>query len=699
MSMSRQAIAHRIAASDRPVLASMRRGFTLIELMVVIAITSILLTLIFKPLIDSFNLTRRAGTQIESQAAARGAMREINSLLSNAVYVFDNSDTELNLWLTDQTGAQYAEPTPFSMIEYVKPARQLDQIPGKLPIDPTTGEPIYDSGLTSGESGVAQPLAKNSVLGRLWIGLIDNTSDNNNRPSRPYGSRWEDPVTVTPPKDNRYTLWHAEVPIYVRDPRTGQYVVNEGLFRVDTQTKLPILHDPNFFYDNSLAGGDGDRKWAMPGWKPGPDNLVHIWQNWRAVARTLMPLNSVDMVALDRDEVTNRIRYDATSKKPTARPLARFTPGYVENDAAVPTGLDASSAESTTQAPVSYTSLYNHWAKDFRVLVYRSPETAKNGPWQTDPLTLNPLNYYQYANGKIVHQIVARGAQPPDTSGPDVGPNLGGVNKNWASGSVEYAFTVDAERGVVNFAFPSQVTASSYPTDPDLGAQRYSPREINANLEGLFGKRFLYLADMPVTNWGEPPLPLNAAASRSIVKLYRNAKIADLPKVHLVPGSERVYGPDQRPGPHFGYRVLYHRVSSNAGSIGLNEYKILYDDIPNAEAAGDDDPRVRMGYLEFRSLWDGPNLPNSQAADPANPGGPNSLPVKKVLPDGRIVDADAVEVNYWFQMNRPNDVVKVDYLTREMMNVVLQARLYDPGSARPQVTDLTEKIKVRNLQH
>ena len=104
------------------------------------------------------------------------------------------------------------------------------------------------------------------------------------------------------------------------------------------------------------------------------------------------------------------------------------------------------------------------------------------------------------------------------------------------------------------------------------------------------------------------------------------------------------------------------------------------------------------------------NLDNQNVADTYDGNGnpiypPHSLPTIKTGPDGMLggafgtIRADPVEVSYEFQMNRPNDVVKVDYLTRELMNVQLQTRLYDPASSRPQIVELGNKIKVRNLQH
>jgi len=83
--------------------------------------------------------------------------------------------------------------------------------------------------------------------------------------------------------------------------------------------------------------------------------------------------------------------------------------------------------------------------------------------------------------------------------------------------------------------------------------------------------------------------------------------------------------------------------------------------------------------------------------------GTNMLPIWKFNPATSAVDgtlnSDPVEVYYSFQMNQPGDVVKMDYMTRALMIFTLEMRLYDQGSGKAQITRLTDKIKVRNLQH
>ncbi len=761
-------------------LSRARRGFTLIELLVVIAITSILLTLVFKPLVDSYNLTSRASTQIEGQTAARETMRQINTTLSNAVFVFDNASTPINLWFSDKNGAGFFRRSPYSMIEYVAPARQLDQHPGQTPIDPTTGQPIYDNpNITSAQSGFALPLAPGRTLGRLFIGLRDNRSGKDGHPANNepddgptngmpidsngkfhgYANHYEDFNTVSDAQDNRYTLYRAEVLTYIPDPTkpndaTAPFVPNLMLFHtraangvLGNDPKNPVeLHDPNFFYDNSDAGTNGDPKvWAVPGWRDiNKDGKVQIWENWAAVSASLMPLKKVDMIALDRDENNNNILFDANGR-PSVRTLTSFTPGFVQNDPGTPTGLESAGNEEAAAfqptpnqptppdsprvgsgfTPATYSAQYTHWSTPYRVIVYRNNDAANPSRDPLNPVAPTKLEYYQsIGDGRIFHFQVNPGdpAPEPNAGTPDVGPQINVNTGAFQNRNCELAFAVDPTRGLVTFSFPQTVLVRDVNNLPM--AQRYSPADVNARLDpdaagnvGQYQKRYLNLGDtLPTALWGTVALNAPEANSISPLKQFATPAGSVLPKVRIVPGSERIFGPDQRPGTHYGFRIQYTRVSANVGEIGPNQYKINYEDINNAQNAADvNDPRVKVGYIEFNSTWDAASRPNSldDIATGFVAAGPNSLPVHKwnplINPPGvnanptigavdATTTADPIEVSYNFQMNRPNDVIKVDYLTRELMTVGLQARLYDPASSRPQIIDLSNKIKIRNLQ-
>lgn len=724
-------------------------GFTLLELLVVLAITSVLLTLIFQPLITGFNLTSRAGTQVASQSDARDAMRTISSLLTNAAVVYDNSNTPINIWVKDQAGNQYPVPTPFGMVEYIAPSRQLDQSPGSLAIDPTTGLPIYPKTASDGQAGFALPLAPGRTLGRIWIGLRNCNSQSaagaanpdaasqSGMPLVPYGNRWSDPAQVSPQNDNRYTVYRAEVQAYMPDPfNAGKYIPNLSLFHTaadaggtkDARDGALILDDPNFPYDTSLAGANdskGDRKWAVPGWKDlNGDGKVEIFENWAAAAKSIFDLNKADTIAFDRDDNGNLLYPNNVngSMRPNIRPLVNFAPAYVENETAAPASLGDAGSESPSAAAIAYDSQYAAWTTGlnaqlpvsdnppnpnnlaYKVLVYRAGDTT------TDPLSLANVNYFlTNGNGRIVQANGPISNAPPDPNNlqatADVGPDPDPVTGVWHNANPAFAFTVDPQRGLVNFAFPHSVLFYD-PNNPGTPApMRYDPNVIDANITTAYGARFIDLRNISVANYNGAPL--NPAGAVSPIAQFSTPP-GQLESVRIVPGSERIYGPDQRPGPHYGWRVQYTRVPASTASenIGPNQYKILYEDAANAGASPDPlDPRVRVGFIQFDSLPDvdlsTPNITENLLATPpvyklnglptAKLGaGPNNTP--------QAEPADPVEVNFSFQMNRPNDVVKIDYYTRELMNIILSVRYYDPATATPQQTDLTERVRLRNLQ-
>lgn len=803
--------------------ACLEAGFTLVELLVVIALTSVLILLLFKPLQDSFNLTSRAGTQIESQAAARETLRDLTDTLSSAVYVYDNNTdaASVNFWVADRNGDPALTKLKFGMVEFVAPARQLDQTPNITGYtDPTTGLPFYDSALKPGQKGFAFPLVQGRSVQRLFIGLRDNRSgadthvvdtnalvtdakqsgmpvDSAQTPNfHGYASRWDDPGTVTvgsTGKDNRATLYRAEFlpfvtnPFYVKgDPANPQFVVNFSLFHTDPNfdhakddpTQPIILDDPNFFYDNSLAGygtNKGSTKWAVPGWKDlNGDGKVEIWENWAAISSSQLPTYKADAVELQRDS-NNQIlyyTYDATTHEPTAdtantptarpiaRPLLTFAPTSVQNDAGVASTLNGSDAETPLVSAASFASQHGAWMNPYTVTVYRSDDPTN------DPVA-NPSAVYTLKSTDTPAYVINRTNGTANPVGPtlalinpsgDIAPENVIFNNVTVGGAApEIAFLPDARRGRVNFAFPQSVyvhrpspdttTTARFGNIPNGAlAQYYDPAAIDKALDPttapFYQKRYLWLKNLDTTLYNVAGItPAIDSGARSPLDIFYAAPTANdaTPKVRLVPGSERVFGPDQRPGPHYGYRIQYTRVSANAGAIGQNEYKILYQNAKNAENADSADPRVQTGYIEFDSNPDTANLPNlllpqnaMQTDNPEDPAGifvhkvttkdsnnndittfvtgpptyrPHGLPQLKAIYDPANPSnaptnglADPIEVYYSFQLNRPNDVVKLDYLTRDRLTVSVEARLYDPATDAPQTTPLTAQVSVRNLQ-
>ena len=424
------------------------RGFTLLELLVVIALLAVLLTLIFKPLIDTFNLTSRAGTQVEAQGAARDGLREVTTTLSDAAFVYDNTSNNINIWVPTYgvlPANQIAIPTAHAMVEYALPSKQYDQS-ATLNTDPTTGDPIYSASDLASKKGYALPLTAGRTLGRLFVGLIDNGatvdtsgSGQSGMPAKPYFNTYEEPRANS--KDNRYTLYRAEVQTFIADPNAADpakpnYIPNLKLFHTDvdaagTADKADgaiLLHDPNFFYDNSPAGGGeagaGTAKWAVPGAvATGAGGKFTIADNWRAVSSMLLLPKKVDAIALNRDPDTNAPLYydtqgnlDPTPKNgdvTRVRPLIMFSPYYVENDPGTPSSIENSGNEATSPASISFRTQYAHWDNPFRVQVFRAPDA------DSDALGQSPLTYYEY-DPKSGNIMLTTMGKPAILAGPQV---------------------------------------------------------------------------------------------------------------------------------------------------------------------------------------------------------------------------------------------------------------------------------------
>ncbi len=734
------------------------QGFTLLELLVVIALLAVLLTLIFKPLVDTFNLTSRAGTQVEAQAAARDTLREVTTTLSDAAYVYDNTSNTINLWIPT-VGGQVAVPTSRAMIEYARPSKQYDQSPN-LTTDPTTGDPLYPQTNTpkeKAESGYALPLTAGRTLGRLFIGLSDNTptadasgANLNGMPKKPYFNTYEEPRVQQ--ADNRYTLYRAEVQTFIADPTNPTtYIPNLKLFHtVDSSgnigndpTGTIQLHDPNFFYDSSPAGTGGSAGtavWAVPGAKPtGNGGAYTIADNWRAVSSTLLLPKKVDAVALNRDTDSNAPLYynpktGALSQTATpgdvtrVKPLITFGPYYVENDPGTPASVENSGNEAIAPAAITYQTQYAHWDNSFRVQVFRAPDATG------DPLNQTNLTYYEFdpKTGNILMNVAAYGADSGVGSGTVAGPKVDPVTGVWLNTAQDmknsnfFAYSVDPLGGAVNFSFPWSVLCFDSSQNNAPVPQKYSPFEINTKMIDAatagYEKRYLQLGVLSTAKWGAAQAPLMPAASNGTnpaqsplaMNIFGTVP-GTAPRMSIVAGSEQVFGPDQTPGPHYGYRTQYTRVSASGDAPGLNQYKINYTDVPNAAPAialNASEPRVGMGYIEFDSINDTTDSPNIDpflgqitentvppvlAGDPPLNYRPHSLPQMKNQ-GGVNVPSDPIEVTYRFQMNRPNDVVKADYLTRDLINVSMNVRYYDPRSSRPQEMNLTGQVKTRNLQ-
>lgn len=182
-------------------------------------------------------------------------------------------------------------------------------------------------------------------------------------------------------------------------------------------------------------------------------------------------------------------------------------------------------------------------------------------------------------------------------------------------------------------------------------------------------------------------------------------------RVSIVPGTEQVVGPDQRPGPTYGQPIRYTRVTQNPGP---DQYCINYTDIPqptDADGVTVDysvafpgfsnplptytptdfttailQPRYKAGYLQLCS-------------DPNIPLPPGNIQVSyRFQVSGKVTGALATSLAA--QNLSTADSFTVDYDSRQLMDVLVTVRNFPQTTLNPnpQTVTLKSTASVRNYQ-
>ena len=234
-----------------------RAGFTLIEMMVVLAITAVLLGIILIPMVQSFNFTRAAEGLAEEQDRGRNLVDSIQRDISSGTAVADNEgpagETIISVPVFPYTGAFQEIPLYSSRIDIYKPAQTGQKVGGSFVnvntnhIDPTlgaaNGQPVF-------------PATTGATIIRYWVGLrrpLQADGLTENQYNEPFDGVLM-PISGT--EDNLYVLYRAEFQPYVN----GAY--NKTLFKQDPNNPgQPYLTDPYFFIqspnDPNLAANGG----------------------------------------------------------------------------------------------------------------------------------------------------------------------------------------------------------------------------------------------------------------------------------------------------------------------------------------------------------------------------------------------------------------------------------------------------------
>ena len=578
------------------------KGFTLVEILVVLALTLIVMGLIFGPLIQTFKITRQAETIIRAQDNARMGLSQITSDLSNAMYVYDNTRDPINFPVLNAMGNSVIRQVLYAKVDLVLPKMRCfcpnDSLhtPGGIqrgqeaaPICPVCGELL--------DLKPVQPLVPDTNIVRYFVGLKD--------PTQPYYNGFNSKLAEADKKDNTYVLYRVEF-----NPFDNRLFAN-----ADQEHFNDNLSDPDFFYNPSFAAA------------------------WRSISRPVVTLNDIDLITIEYDPAGN----------PIVTPTVKFAPTAVYNDPLMPTLSAEDEPDRGDAPPTMYKASYGHWVLPYKVML----DAGDGVTYETmpgintagqDPPT--DMCIYRKAGTTLKEQVfVFNITHYLNTK--DVSPY--GVGEMWPSSidDREKAFTVDTMRGTVNCAFPNCY-------------QSYCDK-LNSSISTSLG------GSMALSEtWNS--FSLNKNTYRRLV--VNNVKTSD-PRVFangtVILGSFKVIAPDAL-RPQTPSLVPYTRSAFLTQDPGVNQFAVdaEYDNSTPGSAA-----------IYF-------HLPRT-----AEPSGDLTFPTTSVKTD--------VLIYYEVQNNRKGDLLRANYVTKELMTIIMGIRIYDTNSGRVQAIQLTNKMRLKNI--
>ena len=448
-------------------------AFTLIELLIVIALTAVLFALLLIPLVSALRYTQQAQIVTAAQDAARITEERITRELGSAVFVFDGTSHPfqlaagamlkpgddaytnfLDLQILDKTGAPVIAQAFNAKLDFVLP-----KLNSSGTTDPTTNEPIAYTQSPSGSAIISNPsyvfpLAAGTTMIRYFVGLKDPTQPyNNTREGKANGST-----------DNTYVLYRAQFLPYVPNPNHGPnepaVKPNTDLFATRTNgsgVSIPELDDPDFF----RYVGTSDVDWldtnhgAYPA-QTDPTTVTdttadgsaaqHNYrvEKWRQIAKVVIPGPNVDLLLLPHN-ADNTLDYDTTGTftgvahsgvatdpvtgkmYPIVSTSCSFRPATVSGNATPGTtanynsqGVVSVDQSGFTYIPTLYTATSQSWSLPYHVSVFPGTFGSTSG----DAAANDALNMYydteQFASGQIA--VTAPSSYTPPSSNGPLGP-------------------------------------------------------------------------------------------------------------------------------------------------------------------------------------------------------------------------------------------------------------------------------------
>ena len=674
---------------------NLRRAFTLIEILVVIALTAVLFALLIIPLVSALNYTRQAQLVTAAQDAARSTRERITRELSAAVFVFDGTSHPfqvpsgttpnpgddrytnfLDLQMLNKTGGSVIAHAYNAKLDFVLP--KLNDNGGTATVDPTTNNPIAYTQSQNGSAIISNPsyvfpLAAGTTMIRYFVGLKDpSKAYNNTREGKANGS-----------DDNTYVMYRAEFQPYIKNVAGNGVVPNPALFATRKNTSnvdIPELDDPDFFRYVTTT----DVNWLNDTHATYTASEVTAHNGrvdkWMQISKPVIPGPRIDLLLLPHN-ADNTLAYDTAgtfanvahsgaandpvtgTSYPIVNTSVTFRPATVSGNATPGTTSDYNSSgvvsvdqAGSTYIPTVYTATSQSWSLPFHVGLFPGNTGAANASmytYDTDQFAAGQTAVLPAASGIMLYpgDIIEYKNDGVNPRAPVYNVTQGypftynGTSYN-LGGPIYVPMTVNPDAGTISFAAPS---LPGGPANRSLRQWNYAPAADPNNPASSV---------VDLTQPGFTDATLATANPNSSPLAVVNA--------HPVPGSVRVYGLDTVQGPNQGNQISYAEVSTAVSDVGEGQYAVDYvHNTLRLDPKATGPIQVIYDYQANMTLTDGTksfSFSQPSAAD-----------------------------NLYQPMQ-----VKVDYQTRDLIDVNIGVRIYDVSSNRAQVIPTETKVKIGN---